>query len=232
MGATYGFTNLDTTNGQPLPTPTVNALTNFGWEYVWHCHILSHEEADMMRPIVFQAARTLAVAPVAGLTRIGGTVTLVWTDATPVVDPNNPANLGDPQNEIGFRIQRRNGTTGNWTTLATALANSTTYADTTAGTSTRYYRVVAFNAAGDSPSAAVQSLNGGCTPTLSSSSASFTAAGGTGLRERNRECRLRMAGGQQRLGLGLDHLGRQRHWQRDGAVLRRGQYRHTHEPER
>ena len=107
-------------------------------------------------------------------------MTLAWTDATPVVDPNNPANLGNPQNEIGFRIQRRNGTTGNWTTLATALANQTTYADTTAGTSTRYYRVVAFNAAGDSPSAAVQSLNGGCTPTLSSASASFTGAGGTG----------------------------------------------------
>ena len=25
-------------------------MTNFGWEYVWHCHILSHEEMDMMRP--------------------------------------------------------------------------------------------------------------------------------------------------------------------------------------
>ena len=24
---------------------------NFGWEYVWHCHILSHEEMDMMRPM-------------------------------------------------------------------------------------------------------------------------------------------------------------------------------------
>ena len=41
------------------PTPgtltgnTVNATTNFGWEYVWHCHLLGHEENDMMRPIVF-----------------------------------------------------------------------------------------------------------------------------------------------------------------------------------
>jgi spore coat protein A len=23
-----------------------------GWEYVWHCHILEHEEHDMMRPLV------------------------------------------------------------------------------------------------------------------------------------------------------------------------------------
>ena len=29
-----------------------NALVNFGWEYVYHCHILSHEEMDMMRPVL------------------------------------------------------------------------------------------------------------------------------------------------------------------------------------
>jgi PKD repeat protein/FtsP/CotA-like multicopper oxidase with cupredoxin domain len=26
----------------------LNHLVNFGWEYVWHCHILAHEEMDMM----------------------------------------------------------------------------------------------------------------------------------------------------------------------------------------
>jgi FtsP/CotA-like multicopper oxidase with cupredoxin domain len=31
-----------------------NDLTNFGWEYVWHCHLLGHEENDMMRPMVFR----------------------------------------------------------------------------------------------------------------------------------------------------------------------------------
>jgi spore coat protein A len=25
-----------------------------GYEYVWHCHILDHEEHDMMRPLVIQ----------------------------------------------------------------------------------------------------------------------------------------------------------------------------------
>ena len=29
----------------------MNQLVNFGWEYVYHCHILSHEEMDMMRPV-------------------------------------------------------------------------------------------------------------------------------------------------------------------------------------
>ena len=28
-------------------------MANFGHEYTWHCHILSHEENDMMRPVIF-----------------------------------------------------------------------------------------------------------------------------------------------------------------------------------
>jgi FtsP/CotA-like multicopper oxidase with cupredoxin domain len=34
-------------------TTVTNVLQNFGWEYVWHCHLLGHEENDMMRPMVF-----------------------------------------------------------------------------------------------------------------------------------------------------------------------------------
>jgi FtsP/CotA-like multicopper oxidase with cupredoxin domain len=52
LGSTTGFTNIDPLTGQPLATPTTNILYNFGNEYVWHCHILSHEENDMMRSIV------------------------------------------------------------------------------------------------------------------------------------------------------------------------------------
>jgi len=40
------FTNVDPT-GQPATV--LNSLVNFGWEYVWHCHLLGHEENDMMR---------------------------------------------------------------------------------------------------------------------------------------------------------------------------------------
>ena len=51
-GDTVGFTNINPKTGQPITTtPTVNVLTNFGNEYVWHCHILGHEENDMMRPL-------------------------------------------------------------------------------------------------------------------------------------------------------------------------------------
>ena len=27
-----------------------NTMQDYGWEYVWHCHLLGHEENDMMRP--------------------------------------------------------------------------------------------------------------------------------------------------------------------------------------
>lgn len=52
MGSQVGFSGIDPWTGQPLATPTLNQMYNFGHEYLWHCHILSHEESDMMRPIV------------------------------------------------------------------------------------------------------------------------------------------------------------------------------------
>ncbi len=50
-----GFSNLDPVTGNRTTTPTLNEVVNFGHEYVWHCHILSHEESDMMRAVVQNA---------------------------------------------------------------------------------------------------------------------------------------------------------------------------------
>jgi len=66
-------------NGQAEPVDIVNHLVNFGWEYVYHCHILSHEEMDMMQPV------SVAYPPFApsGLTFTDngdGTATLAWDD--------------------------------------------------------------------------------------------------------------------------------------------------------
>ena len=57
-------------------TTVTNALVNFGWEYVYHCHILSHEEMDMMRPVL------LAVPPLKADTLVfdRATKTLTWND--------------------------------------------------------------------------------------------------------------------------------------------------------
>lgn len=53
LGSTEGFTNINPKTGQTIVSPpTTNVIANFGHEYVWHCHILGHEENDMMRPLV------------------------------------------------------------------------------------------------------------------------------------------------------------------------------------
>jgi len=58
IGSTDGFSQIDTTTGGRKASLTTNQVTNFGHEYVWHCHILSHEENDMMRPITLQVVES------------------------------------------------------------------------------------------------------------------------------------------------------------------------------
>ena len=93
-GSTAGFNNIDP-QGNPT-NPIVNQLVNYGWAYVWHCHILSHEEMDMMRP------QSLAMPPVTpdGLVFaiVAGHVKLTFND--------------NSINETSFLVQRTsNGTT-------------------------------------------------------------------------------------------------------------------------
>ena len=80
-------------NGNPT-TPITNVPINFGWEYVWHCHILSHEEMDMMRP------QSLAVPPNVpdnvSYTTAANSLRLFWND--------------NSLNETAFVVQRNDGT--------------------------------------------------------------------------------------------------------------------------
>ena len=93
-----------------------NHIVNYGWEYVWHCHILSHEEMDMMHALTF------GVAPRApsnlSVTQAGSTVTLKWDD--------------NSVSETGYTIFR----TQNGVTTSIPIA-STTEKTTTAGTGTQ-----------------------------------------------------------------------------------------------
>ena len=90
-GSTIGFNNVNEF-GQPT-APIVNDLVNFGWEYVWHCHILSHEEMDMMHPVA------VAIPPIApdGLSYgfNNNHVVLTWND--------------NSINETSFEIERNDG---------------------------------------------------------------------------------------------------------------------------
>jgi hypothetical protein len=90
------FTNVDPMN---QPATVTNTRINFGWEYVWYCHILGHEENDMMRAMILAVAPNVPDAPVA--TRAGNSnnqrITLDLSSTTGV------ANYADP---TGFTIQR------------------------------------------------------------------------------------------------------------------------------
>jgi FtsP/CotA-like multicopper oxidase with cupredoxin domain len=113
----------------------LNHYVNFGWEYVWHCHILSHEEMDMMHSLVFavppKAPSSLAVSVQ------GSRATLTWTD--------------NSLNETSFKLQRAADPafmTG--LTTFTLAENVTTYADSTIQNNRTYsYRVLASNLVGD-----------------------------------------------------------------------------------
>jgi FtsP/CotA-like multicopper oxidase with cupredoxin domain len=49
---TWTFQSPDTTTGGFITV--TNTPVSYGYEYVWHCHLLGHEENDMMRPLVVQ----------------------------------------------------------------------------------------------------------------------------------------------------------------------------------
>jgi fibronectin type 3 domain-containing protein len=144
-------------------TPAItNQIVNFDSEYVWHCHILSHEEMDMMRPMSVHLDRSPAYPPLVtsyAVDATTGAVSLAWSDGTPV-NYVDLASWGNPANEIGFRIERAsvgsNGKVGAYAIVGRTLANRTSFTDLTAVKGAAYrYRVVAFNAAGESVSAAV-----------------------------------------------------------------------------
>jgi FtsP/CotA-like multicopper oxidase with cupredoxin domain len=48
LGTTAQFTGKD---AQGNPITVTNQIVNFGWEFMWHCHLLGHEDNDMMRVI-------------------------------------------------------------------------------------------------------------------------------------------------------------------------------------
>ncbi|HEX6899891.1 MAG TPA: fibronectin type III domain-containing protein [Thermoanaerobaculia bacterium] len=82
-------------------------------------------------------------------------------------------------NETGFKIERKIGTAGSWSQLATLGPNSTGYADTGLSPSTTYvYRIRATNGSGDSPysnEASITTVAGSC------SSSNFTITPGQSL---------------------------------------------------
>ena len=156
LGSLQGFSNLDPLTGNRFVPAISNVMANFAWEYVWHCHILAHEENDMMRPLVMQVspASPSNLRATAGTT---GTVTisLAWNDNSP--------NLANPNKESGFIIERASvvgGVTNAYAQLGSVGANVRAYVDSTGlAAGNRYlYRVSAFNAGISAPSAVATAI--------------------------------------------------------------------------
>jgi hypothetical protein len=132
MGVPVGFID-------PGGTATVvtNHKVNFGWEYVWHCHILSHEEMDMMHSL------NLAVAPKAPTGLVGN---LLASPRRVVLTWANPA-----LNATHFIIERSTNAafTANFISFKTN-GLLLTYTDSTIAANTQYYyRVKGANTVGD-----------------------------------------------------------------------------------
>jgi FtsP/CotA-like multicopper oxidase with cupredoxin domain len=137
LGTTTQFTGVDINNN---PITIANQTQNYGWEYVWHCHLLGHEENDMLRAEVFVVAPEAPISLVAAGSAVNGTatVTLTWTD------PSASA--------MTFNIQRSSDPLFATTSLSTSIVapspngGTVTYVDTIPTfdpTVPTYYRVQA-----------------------------------------------------------------------------------------
>jgi hypothetical protein len=106
-------------------------MTNFGWEYVWHCHILGHEENDMMRPFVFEVSPAAPTVLTGAASSGPVKVTLHWTN-----NDTFPA-------ATNYLVQRAtNAAFTSGLTAFTVNGRPTTYVDTAvAGSTLYYYRV-------------------------------------------------------------------------------------------
>jgi FtsP/CotA-like multicopper oxidase with cupredoxin domain len=151
-GNAANFTNLNPYTN--LAMTVTNQVMDFGWEYVWHCHLLGHEENDMMRPVTFQVMASPTNLSVA---QAGGPLKIAWAyaqyaGATAPLD----LSMAAPQ-ATGFLVQRANGSTaadiGAFSTIATINSLSTkTYTDSSVtGGNTYTYRILATNGTLTSP---------------------------------------------------------------------------------
>lgn len=157
---------------QGQPVTVTNHLVNFGWEYVMHCHLLGHEEMDMMHGVVI-AVPPLPPEGLAGI-YAGTDVNLTWTDGS--------------ISETAYIVQRSTSLPS-WTTIATLPSpldgtgpsrgtlmyyNDTVVADGTI----YYYRVLANKVVGDTE---VYAASIGFPTASANSTPSSTLAVDTGL---------------------------------------------------
>jgi FtsP/CotA-like multicopper oxidase with cupredoxin domain len=118
------------------PVTITNHKVNFGWENVYHCHVLAHEEMDMMHSV--------GVAVIPKATTLTGSksgsgnntqIKLSWTQSL---------------SASGYIVQKANDSAFTQGLVNIDAGSATTYTDKIGNTSNAlYYRVYAVNTVGD-----------------------------------------------------------------------------------
>jgi FtsP/CotA-like multicopper oxidase with cupredoxin domain len=170
------FFDLNPMTGNASNVTGNNLDMNYGWEYLWHCHILGHEENDMMRTIAVaqppEAPDTISATTVATGVKLNwkdNSMTANWVEITRSLDGKMLADgsayqtvnatfnvpVASLKNQVG-------GATFGKKECDLQAGCLLSYTDTTALPTTSYfYRVVANNTVGggagraDKPLAAV-----------------------------------------------------------------------------
>jgi FtsP/CotA-like multicopper oxidase with cupredoxin domain len=148
---------------EPDGTPTIDILgnegsilnhyVNFGWEYVYHCHLLSHEEMDMMHAMALAVPPNAPGSLTAAVVGNGSNrrVDLAWSD--------------DSLNETAFIVERAAFADGPWQPLTSLPADSTAYSDPIGNTNQLYYyRVYAVNTVGDTETSGFPTMTASSEP--------------------------------------------------------------------
>jgi FtsP/CotA-like multicopper oxidase with cupredoxin domain len=155
--------------GDPVQLPGLlegeifNEKVNLGWEYVYHCHILGHEEMDMMHSVAAVMAPEMPLNLTA--TANGSGIALQWLD--------------DSMGETSYRVERAAASTGPWSAVGTlqsparsGIGGTVAYTDTTVAANTPYYyRVFAVNLVGTTLSSSFTLPVAPGFPTMSADSA-------------------------------------------------------------
>ena len=114
-----------------------NANTNFMWDYAWHCHLLGHEENDMMRPVSVSVSKAKPVIP-------GGCRAVTTSGRNVISWTTNAVNWN-------YRVDRQASGSNNWVLVGSTVGNTTSLTDLAVNLSGTYtYRVSAINGGGQS----------------------------------------------------------------------------------
>jgi len=148
LNSTQNFLPVAPPAGVAAVAQVSNVMTNFGWEYVWHCHMLGHEENDFMRPLCMNVAAGSYIIPLAPTS----VVATAGTGQATITFNAPPSNGSTITKYIVTAIPATTGALGTDSTVS-ATARTRTITGLTGG-SAYTFTVKAQSAAGTGPASA------------------------------------------------------------------------------